>query len=112
MPAASVKKGAAPATKTISRSSGRDRKPVDRYRPSSSAEMPSWLSDMIRDVAASAAAKSTIKFEANAVVALEESLEPMLELLCEKAIKHAEKAGRKEFTIDDLKAVSKDLMKK
>jgi hypothetical protein len=47
----------------------------------------------------------------DAVVALEESLEPMLEALCEKAIAHAETQGRETFTIEDLKAVSGDIIK-
>ena len=45
------------------------------------------------------------------MVALEEALEPILEALCEAALKHAEKNGRTQITVDDLSAVSKTYMK-
>ncbi len=35
-----------------------------------------------------------------------QALEPLLEALCEAALKHTEKSGRKDITEDDLKAVS------
>ncbi len=46
-----------------------------------------------------------------AVVALEEALEPILEALCNAALKHAERNGRTQITVDDLSAVSKTYMK-
>lgn len=49
---------------------------------------------MIHDVAAAAAAKSDVPFESDAIVALEEALEPMLEALCAKAFELASKEGR------------------
>ena len=66
---------------------------------------------MIHDVATSAALKSDIPFESEAVVALEEALEPMLEALCAAALRHAEKDGRFEINDKDLKAVSAEVMK-
>ena len=62
-------------------------------------------------VAANAAKKSTVPFEAEAVVALEEALEPMLEALCAAALKHASSEGRTEIEEEDLRAVSKSFMK-
>lgn len=82
-----------------------------RYRPGS-ADMPVELLEMIRDVAHGAASKSSIPFEAGAVTALEEALEPMLEAMCAAASKHATKAGRESITVGDLQAVSKTFMKK
>ena len=67
---------------------------------------------MIRTVATTAAAKSAVPFEPDAVAALEECLEPMLEALCAAALKHAEAAGRDEIQETDLKAVSKTFMTK
>ena len=73
--------------------------------------MPNEIVEMIRDVACAAAAKSAVPFEADAVVALEEALEPMLEALCAAALKHAEAKGRETITEEDLRAVSKDVVK-
>ena len=75
------------------RRSQRGCKAPERYRPGL-AEVPSCLAAMIHDVAAAAAAKSDVPFDADAVVALEEALEPMLEALCAKAFEHAAKEGR------------------
>ena len=66
---------------------------------------------MIRDVAVAAAAKSDVPFASDAVVALEEALEPMLEALCAAAHKHAVSKGRTDIAEDDLRAVSKSFMK-
>jgi len=76
-----------------------------RFRPGSS-DVPSELLDMIHSVAATAAAKSSVPFDAAAVVALEEALEPCLEALCSQALAHAAKNGRDIFNEADLKAVS------
>ena len=123
------KKSAAPQ-----RTSGRVSKAVPRYRPAA-ADIPEPLLALIRDVANGAAAKSAIKFEPvcasarslhvaptahatrgarspqGAVVALEEALEPILEALCNAALKHAERNGRTQITVEDLSAVSKTYMK-
>ena len=88
------------------RRSERAGKAPTRFRPSS-ADVPSELLDLIRDVASSAAANSEVPFEPSAVVALEEALEPMLEVLCEAALKNAKANGREEIEEADLKAVSK-----
>ena len=93
------------------RRSERANKAPARFRPSS-ADVPSELLDLIRSVAAAAAAKSSVPFEASAVAALEECLEPMLEALCAAALKHAKETGREEITEVDLKAVSKTFMEK
>ena len=93
------------------RSSKRVAKAPSFYRPSS-ADVPSELLDLIRDVASSAASKSSVPFEPSAVTALEEALEPMLEALCAKALAHANEAGRDEIEEKDLKAVSKSFAAK
>ena len=90
----------------VRRTSERASKAPTRFRPSS-ADVPSELLDLIRNVATAAASKSTVPFEPSAVTALEEALEPMLEALCEAAMKHAKAAGREEIEEADLKAVSK-----
>ena len=45
------------------------------------------------------------------LVALEEALEPMLESVCAAAFSHAEKKGRANIELEDLKAVSVSFMK-
>jgi histone H3/H4 len=52
-----------------------------------------------------------VPFETEAVVALEEALEPMLEALCAAALKHATSKGRVNIEEEDLRAVSKSFMK-
>ena len=99
------------STTEAPRRSERAGKAPQRYRPAS-ADVPSELLDMIRSVAASAAAKSSVPFEPDAVAALEECLEPMLEALCAQALVHAQKAGREEISEVDLQAVSKSFMAK
>ena len=47
----------------------------------------------------------------DAVVALEEALEPMLEALCAAALEHAQADGRETILESDLQAVSKRFMK-
>ena len=79
------------------RRSQRTGKAPERYRPTL-ADVPSELANMLHDVATTAAAKSDVPFETDAVVALEEALEPMLEALCAKAFEHAAKDGRAEIT--------------
>lgn len=69
--------------------------------------MPDELAQLIHQVACQSAAKSKVPFESNAVVALEEALEPLLEALCAAALKHAESKGRTDIMVEDLKAVSK-----
>ena len=64
------------------RQSERASKAPARFRPGASADVPTELLDLIRDVASSAAARSDVPFEPSAVTALEEALEPMLEALC------------------------------
>ena len=93
------------------RRSERPGKAVQRYRPSS-GDVPSELQDMISNVAQEAAAKSPVPFAPDAVTALEESLEPMLEAVCAAALKHANDNGREEILEEDLKAVSKSYMSK
>ena len=73
--------------------------------------MPTELSEMCANIARDAAGKSQVPFEAGAVVALEEALEPMLEALCKAAFARAKKAGRDNITVEDLKAVSKSFGK-
>ena len=46
----------------------------------------------------------------DAVVALEEALEPMLEAFCAAALRHAHDNGRDTIQEADLQAVSKDFM--
>lgn len=67
---------------------------------------------MIKSVAESAAAKSSVPFEPSAVTALEEALEPMLEALCAEALKHAEARGCSDIDETALKAVSKEFFAK
>lgn len=67
--------------------------------------------ELIHSAATGAASKSKLPFESEAVVALEEALEPMLEALCAAALAHAEKAGRAEINEDDLKAVAGTIFK-
>ena len=95
---------------SVPRRSERAQKAPARFRPAS-ADVPGELLDMIRDVAATAATKSKVPFEASAVTALEEALEPMLEALCAAALKHAAAQGRDEISEADLKAVSKTFIK-
>ena len=92
------------------RRSERSKAHPQRFRPTS-GDVPAELLDMIRDVAASAAAKSEVPFEADAVVALEEALEPMLEAVCSAAFARAAEKGRDEIELEDLKAVSATFMK-
>lgn len=101
---------AAKASPAGKRKSSRGTKAPARFRPGS-ADMPVELLEMIRDVAAAAAKKSSVPFESGAVTALEEALEPMLEALCEAATKHATKAGRESISELDLQAVSKTFLK-
>ena len=104
-----------------------------RFKPAN--DMPSDLQDLIHTAAASAVSKSSHPFEAvsicsaiacggirpdclsafprvsqDAVVALEEALEPMLEALCAAALEHAQRNGRDSILEADLAAVSKDFM--
>eukprot|EP00900_Chrysochromulina_parva_P002485 jgi/Chrpa1/12237/Chrysochromulina_OHIO_Genome00004984-RA len=102
---------AAPAQPDVRRSK-RDTKAPERFRPSHFADVPHELMTLIHDVAASAASKSDVPFEADAIVALEEALEPMLEALCAKAFVLAAKDGRDTITEDDLRTVSKEFMAK
>lgn len=88
------------------RSSTRERKAPQRFRPSAS-EMPSWLETMLHDIALKTVASSSLPFEASALAALEEALEPLLEELCKKALQRALADGRDEITIDDIQAVTK-----
>jgi histone H3/H4 len=94
-----------------SRKSERAAKAPARFRPGNS-DCPTELLSLIHEVATSAADKSEVPFEAGAVVALEEALEPMLEAMCAQAYKIAEADGRDEITEQDLRAVSKSFMKK
>ena len=94
-----------------SRVSSRSRVQPQRFRPGASADMPDDLAKVIHEAATSAAAGSSIPFEASAVVALEEALEPMLEALCAAALEKAQAAGRDEITEADLKAAAKPFMK-
>lgn len=82
-----------------------------RLRPSTPSEVPTELLELIHSAATGAASKSKLPFESEAVVALEEALEPMLEALCAAALAHAEKAGRAEINEDDLKAVAGTIFK-
>ena len=91
---------AAPAQPDVRRSK-RDTKAPERFRPSHFADVPHELMTLIHDVAASAASKSDVPFEADAIVALEEALEPMLEALCAKAFALAAKDGRDTITEDE-----------
>ena len=104
-------KTSSPPKSAAVRVSTRKKQTVARFRPAS-ADIPSDLLEMIRDVACAAASKSSIPFESGAVTALEEALEPMLEALCAAATKHALKHGREAITEADLQAVSKTFMKK
>lgn len=90
----------APAQPDVRRSK-RDTKAPERFRPSHFADVPHELMTLIHDVAASAASKSDVPFEADAIVALEEALEPMLEALCAKAFALAAKDGRDTITEDE-----------
>ena len=88
------------------RASGRITKQPMRLRPSTPSEVPTELLELIHSAATGAASKSKLPFESDAVTALEEALEPMLEALCAGALAHAEKAGRTEINEADLKAVA------
>ena len=103
-------KTSSPPKSAAVRVSTRKKQTVARFRPAS-ADIPSDLLEMIRDVACAAAAKSKVPFETSAVTALEEALEPCLEALCEAALAHAQKAGRDEISSDDLKAVAATYIK-
>ena len=103
-------KTSSPTKSAAVRVSTRKKQTVARFRPAS-ADIPSDLLEMIRDVACAAAAKSKVPFETSAVTALEEALEPCLEALCEAALAHAQKAGRDEISSDDLKAVAATYIK-
>lgn len=61
------------------RKTTRDRKAPARFRPGPSADLPEDIQCMIRDVASSVAAGSKIPFAPEAVVCLEEVLEPIFE---------------------------------
>ena len=93
------------------RKSARTSKAPLRLRPGNS-DCPAELCELIHSVATDAADKSKVPFEPDAVVALEEALEPMLEALCEQAFKVAEAQGRDEISEHDLRAVAKTLMSK
>ena len=86
------------------RRSGRASAQPSRFRPG--ADVPEELAQLIHTVACQSAAKSKVPFESNAIVALEEALEPLLEALCAAALKHAESKGRADIEVEDLKAVS------
>ena len=105
MPKTKAKPSTAP-----SRSTGRISKAPTRFRPSSDA--PTELLELIHSAATAAAAESTVPFESDAIIALEEALEPVLEAMCAAALKVATKAGRESISEADLKQVSKDYMKK
>ena len=81
-------KTSSPPKSAAVRVSTRKKQTVARFRPAS-ADIPSDLLEMIRDVACAAAAKSKVPFETSAVTALEEALEPCLEALCVAALAHA-----------------------
>lgn len=102
-------KRAVEAEPTVRRSV-RSKTHPQRFRPTND-NMPAELAALVRDVAATAAAKSAIPFEADAVIALEEALEPMLESVCAAAMDHATKKGRSDIELEDLQAVSKSFMK-
>ena len=93
-----------------SRKSVRSKTAPVRFRPGNS-DCPTELLTLIHEVATSAADKSNVPFEPDAVVALEEALEPMLEAMCAQAYKLAKADGREEITEQDLRAVSKSFMK-
>eukprot|EP00964_Phaeocystis_antarctica_P098817 scaffold64777_cov62-Phaeocystis_antarctica.AAC.5 len=88
------------------RRSGRSTGQPSRYRAGS--DLPTEFQDLVHTAAADAVSKSAHSFEAGAVVALEEALEPMLEALCKQALEVAKKDGREEISPADLKAVSKN----
>ena len=73
-------KGSSPAG---IRKSERAKTAPARFRPAN--DVPSELLDLIHGVAVGAASRSAVPFEAEAVVALEEALEPMLEASATRA---------------------------
>ena len=126
----------ADVAEAVRRPSGRSTVQPQRFRPASS-DLPNELQELIHQSATAAVGKSSHPFEAvspiprailtrlslclpdvahspsqDAVVALEEALEPMLEALCAAALEHAQSQGREEILEEDLRAVSKKIMAK
>ena len=71
----------------------------------------SSLSNLLSDIAASAAAKSSIPFQADALSALENALEGVLEKVFVAAYAVAKDKGRKTIEAKDIQQVHRAILK-
>ena len=69
------------------------------------------LSNLLSDIAAAAAAKSSIPFQASALSALENALEGVLEKVFVAAYAVAKENGRKTIEAKDIQQVHKAILK-
>ena len=104
MPKTTPAKSPTPST----RESKRVRKTPQRFRPGS--DLPSELSEMIRNIASKAAQKSNIPFQVDALGTLEDALEGILEKVFVAAYDKAKSRGSSEIDAKDIQEVHTMIM--
>eukprot|EP00945_MAST-04E_sp_MAST-4E-sp1_P007122 g7122.t1 len=103
-----------PRTKTPTKASKaplrskRVRRTPQRFRPGS--DLPTELSEMVRNIACKAAQKSNIPFQTDALGTLEDALEGILEKVFVAAYSKAKERGSQEIEASDIQEIHKMIM--